>query len=133
MRGLRGTVHGEDLMSKPECVLRATVDRFSDVANNIEGVDLRHLPPSTTLLVRTTHSLYRVVTTEGPEVHVQGGEFFPDPTPAYLDGASIGGTFLRVGWIGVGFLVEIRSGGRRFVTSPVCGIVIEPASGSGVW
>jgi hypothetical protein len=105
------------------------LDWFRSVVENIEGVHLCHLPPFTTLIVRTMNSLYRVVIIEGREVYVQGGAFFPHPTAAYLEGASIGGSSIRVGWIGIGLLVEIRSGGRRIITSPVRAISIEPASG----
>ena len=117
-------------MSDTKFVRAATLDRFGDVVEDIEGVDLRHLPPFTTLLVRTMNSLYRVVITQRTEVYVQGGAFFPDPTSAYLDGASIGGSCLRVGWIGVGLLMEIRSGDRLIITSPVRAITTEQASGS---
>ena len=58
-------------------VRAVTLDRFDDVVNDIKGVDVRHLPPFTTLLVRTMNSLYRVVITQQPEVFVQGGVFFP--------------------------------------------------------
>jgi hypothetical protein len=102
------------------------------VIEPIEGVYLRHLPPFTTLLVCTVNSLYRVVITDGPEVYVQGGFFFPDATSAYLDGASIGGNCLKVGWIGIGLLMEIRSGGRRVITSPVRAITTEHPSSSAV-
>ena len=91
----------------------------------VEGVHLRHLPPLTMLLVWTNNSLYRIVVTEGSNVYVQGGTFFPDATSAHLDGASMGGVFLQVGWIGVGGLMEIRAGGTRFVTSPVRAIAAE--------
>ena len=74
--------------------------------------------------------LYRVVIAEGLEVYVQGGAFFPDPTSAYLDGASSSGSCLRVGWIGIGLTVQIRCGDQCIITSPVRGIVIEPPSGS---
>jgi hypothetical protein len=36
-----------------------------------------------------------------------------------LEGASLGGSFLKVGWIGVGLRMEIRDESRRIVTSPV--------------
>ena len=91
----------------------------------VEGVHLRHLPPLTMLLVWTKNSLYRIVVTEGSNVYVQGGTFFPDATSAHLDGASMGGVFLQVGWIGVGGLMEIRAGGTRFVTSLVRAIAAE--------
>ncbi len=97
---------------------------------DIEGVHLGDLPPLTTLLVRTMNSLYRVVITQGPEVYVHGGAFFPDPTWAYLDGVSIGGSSLKVGWIGVGLRMEIRTGSLRILTSPVCAITAERPSDS---
>jgi hypothetical protein len=80
----------------------------------------------TTLLVWTRNSLYRFVVIEGARAYVQGGTFFPDPTPACLDGATVGGSLLKVEWIGVGFLMEIRAGGKRIVTSPVRAIATEP-------
>ena len=116
-------------MSGTNLVRAATLDSFRDI-ENIEGVHLGHLPPFTTLLVRTVNSLYRVVITNGPEVYVQGGAFFPDPTLAYLDGAGIGGSCLRAGWIGVGLWVEIRSGGRRIITSRVRTIETEQTPGA---
>lgn len=109
-------------------VRAATLDRIGSLVEDLAGVDLRTLPPFTTLLVWTMNSLYRVVITGWPEVCVQGGAFFPDPTSAYVDGASIGGSCLRVGWIGVGFVVEIRSSGRHILTSPVVAINTEQAS-----
>lgn len=115
-------------MSDAKVVRAATLDRFVDVVDHIEGVHLRHLPPLTTLLVRTMNSLYRVVLTQGLEVSVHGGRFFPDPTSAYLDGASIGRSCLVIGWIGIGLPVEIRSGGRRIITSPVRAITTEEPS-----
>jgi hypothetical protein len=106
-------------MSHADPVSAVAFDRLSEVITDIEGVYVRRLTPFTTLLIQTTNSLYRVVIAEGPAVYVQGGAFFPETTRAYLDGASIGGSSIRMGWIGVGFLVEFRRGGRRVVTSPV--------------
>jgi hypothetical protein len=108
---------------------RAARDHIGDVRPDITGVDLRRLPPFTTLLVRTVNSLYRVVTTSGPRVYVQGGTYLPDPTTAHVDGAGIGGNDLADSWIGVGLLMRIRAGGRWVTTSPVLGIAAErPAS-----
>jgi hypothetical protein len=45
-----------------------------------------------------------------------------------VDGATSGGS-LRVGWIGVGSLVEICSGSWRITTSPVRAITTEAAAG----
>lgn len=112
-------------MADGKWVRAATLDRIGDLVDDTAGVQLRDLPPFTTLLVSTMNSVYRVVITQWPQVYIQGGVFFPDPTSAYLDGASVGGSCLRVGWIGVGFSVEIRSGGRHLVTSPVRAISTE--------
>lgn len=108
----------------------ATLDRLVDLLADVEGVQLRHLPPLTTVLVRTMKSVYRVVITQWPEVYVHGGAFFPEPTRAYLDGASLGGNCLKVGRIVVGLRMEIRSEGWRIVTSPVCAISTEQPSDS---
>ena len=113
-------------MSQSTVIRAATLDRFVDAVDGVEGVHLRQLPPLTTLLVHTRNSQYRLVVTQGTAIFVQGGAFFPDPTPAHLDGASIGGSCLKVGWIGVGLLMEIRAGGRRIITSPVRAIYTEP-------
>lgn len=101
----------------------ATVGRGDLTAvDEIDGVDLRTLQPCTTLLVRTVNTVYRVVIDEGPEIYVQGGSFFPELTAAYLDGATIAGSCVKAGWIGIGLRVRIRSKGRSIVTSPVCSI-----------
>jgi hypothetical protein len=60
-----------------------------------------------------------IVVIDGSNIYVRGGAFFPESTAACLDGARVGGTLLRMGWIGVGFPMEIRAGGEHFVTSPV--------------
>ena len=96
---------------------------------DITGVDLRLLPPFTTLLVRTVNTVYRVVTTPGPRVFVQGGTYLPDPTAAYVDGAGVGGNGLTHGWIGVGLLLRIRAAGQCVMTSPVLAIATERSAG----
>ena len=101
------------------------MDRLFDLLDRVQSVRLRQLLPLTTLLVWTRNSLYRVVVTDGCNIYVQGGTFFPDPTSAHLDGASIGGSLVRVGWIGVGLPMEIRVGARRIVTSPIRAIATE--------
>ena len=77
----------------------------------------------TTLLVRTRNSEYHIVVSSGDEVLVKGGQFFPSLTEARFSGASVGGSFLKVGWIGVGLRMEILVEGRRIVTSPVYDIL----------
>jgi hypothetical protein len=96
--------------------------------DNFDRVYLRELPPSTTLVVETRNSSYRIVIVEGSNVCVQGGPFFPEPTSAHLDGASLRGTGLKVGWLEVGLLMRITAGAKRFVTSPIRTITNEDRS-----
>jgi hypothetical protein len=98
------------------------VDTFVDIKQRVAGVELGQLEPLTTLLVFTWNSMYRVIVAGGSDVLVQGGSYFPDPTPAQIDGASAGGGPLLTGWIGVGLVVEFRMNGKRIVTSPVVAI-----------
>ena len=100
--------------------------RFVDLIDPVGAVHVRQLPPWTTLLVWTQNSLYRLVVTDGSNVFVQGGAFFPQPTAALLNGASLGGNVLKVGWLGVGLLMEFRVGPRRIVTSAIRAISTEP-------
>ena len=97
----------------------ATLDGFTRATEVMQGVYLRDLEPLTRLVVRTCNSEYQIVVSADGEVLVEGGRFFESPTPAVLEGASLGGSFLKVGWIGVGLRMEIRDASRRIVTSPV--------------
>ena len=97
----------------------ATLDGFAKATDAVQGVYLRDLEPLTQLVVRTCNSEYHILVSADGEVLVEGGRFFDRPTPAVLEGASLGGSFLKVGWIGVGLRMEIRDESRRIVTSPV--------------
>jgi hypothetical protein len=91
-----------------------------DIVSSAEGVDVHHLAPSTTLLVWTLNTLYRVVIVQSLDVSVQGGALFPESTAARLVGASFHpGGWLKVGWIGIGLRMELRLASRYVVTSPV--------------
>ena len=97
----------------------ATLDGFVTAASEADGITLRDLDPLTELLVRTCNSLYRIVISHNTDVFVQGGQFFPEMTVARLEGATFGGSFLKMGWIGVGLHMEIWARGQRIITSPV--------------
>jgi len=113
------------------CVSRAaTLTGFTSAVSSTNGLQLRDLPPMTTLLVRTRNSEYRIVVSSGDEVLVKGGHFFPALTEARFSGASVGGSFLKVGWIGIGLRMEVLAEGRRIVTSPVYDIVTADDSSS---
>ena len=108
----------------------ATLDGFAAAASAADGITLRDLEPLTELLVRTCNSLYRIVISHNTDVFVQGGQFFPEMTVARLEGATFGGSFLKMGWIGVGLHMEIWARGQRIVTSPVRAIDFESPSRS---
>ena len=99
---------------------RDTLGGFLETVSSSEGVYLCDLPPCTSLLVWTLNSLYRIVIMQSPDVTVQGGAFFPEPTDARLVGSSrVPGGLLKVGWIGVGLRIELRSRDQYVVTSAV--------------
>lgn len=114
---------------KTSSISTIDVRALTDILGLIDGVDLGNLPAFTTLVVLTMNSIYQVTVTERTEVYIQGGALFPESTSVFLDGASLGGTCLRYGWIGVGLPMEIRSAGHRIVTSPVTAIATRPAAG----
>jgi len=120
------TIHRIGPRPEPTRVARgATLDGFVAETTNAAGVLLRDLEPLTTLIVQTRNTRYRIIVTRGDEIVVQGGSFFPDPTPAHLDGGSLGSSFLKLGWIGVGLRMEIRIDTQRIVTTTVRSIAQE--------
>ena len=65
-------------MNETTCIARAaTLTGFTSAVSSTNGVQLRDLPPMTTLLVRTRNSEYHIVVSSGDEVLVKGGHFFP--------------------------------------------------------
>jgi hypothetical protein len=101
----------------------ATLDGFAIAASG-PGVWLQQLDPLTELMVETRNTRYRIVISHDADILVQGGVFFPDPTQAHVEGASLGGNLLKVGWIGVGLRMEILAQGRRIVTTAVRSITV---------
>lgn len=103
----------------------ATLDGFTTEASAANGVCLRELEPMTRLVVRTQNTTYRIIVSTESAVMVKGGRFFPELTSAHVEGASFGGSLLKVGWIAVGLRMELRADGQRIVTSPVREIATE--------
>jgi hypothetical protein len=108
----------------------ATLEGFVSSVATGEGVSLSDLEPLTTLVVATCNSRYRITLSGNSAIFVQGGRFFPDTTNAKFEGSSAGGSFLKVAWIGIGLRMEISSGGRHIVTSPVRAITRDDGIGS---
>ena len=97
----------------------STLDSFVAAATAGAGVAIGSVEPLTSFIVETRNTRYRIIVTRSDEIVIQGGSFFPDPTPARLEGASLGTNLLRLGWIGLGLRMEIRANGQRIVTTPV--------------
>ena len=89
------------------------------------GVQVETLTDLTELTVVTENSTYEltIISASTGEILVRGGRFFPEFTPARLAGSSMGGSFLKIRGIYVGFNLEFNADGRAIVTSRVRSIV----------
>jgi hypothetical protein len=56
---------------------------------------------------------------------VQGGRHFQEATTARIDGCTLGGSLMKLGWIAVGCCLELSVRGRRIVTSRVRSISVN--------
>lgn len=103
-----------------------TLEGFAIRAAGVEGVAIESLEPGTTLIVKTRNSQYRIVILFDPcLVLVKGGTMFPEATVVRLQGATAGGSAIKMGWILVGFQIEMWLGFARVRSSRVCSISIE--------
>jgi hypothetical protein len=102
-----------------------TLSGFVHEAGFRDGIAVRSLPKGTTLTVGTRNSQYRLIVLDDDEVILRGGTLFPEAVSACLQGASAGGSSVRIGWIEVGLRMELCVGPRRIVTSPVTSITVE--------
>jgi len=86
-----------------------------------DGMDIGDLLPLDRLVVRTLNSTYEivVVTPDCADVAVRGGAFFPTFARVHVAGSSLGGSFLKLHSIHVGFRMELVCHTRSIVTSPV--------------
>jgi hypothetical protein len=85
------------------------------------GINLSQLAALDRVLVRTRNSLYEIIVSSpaSGDVVVRGGEFFPEFTRARVAGATLGGSFLKLRSIHVGFRLEFTLGQNFVLTSPV--------------
>ena len=86
-----------------------------------DGVQVEGLNDLSKLNIVTENSTYEVtiISAGTGDVLVRGGRFFPEFTPARLAGSSLGGSFLKLRGVYVGFNVEFQIDGRAVVTSRV--------------
>lgn len=106
---------------------RRTLDGFALETGCTEGVALQSFEAGTVLNVITRNSTYRVVVVDPVQqrVLVTGGRLFPERTEVRLEGATAGGSVLKIGWIGTGLRVEMLVGRQRITTSCVQSVTIE--------
>ena len=103
-----------------------TLAGFAIRSGAAEGVAIDSLEPGTTLVVNTCNSQYRFVILFDPcLVLVKGGAMFADDTVVRLEGATAGGSALKIGWILVGFEIEMWRGSLRIRSSRVRSVSIE--------
>jgi len=91
-----------------------------------DGCQVDELTDLQALTVITRNSVYEIIvlSPRAGDVLVRGGRFFPDRRSARLAGATLGGSFLKLRGIYVGFRMELQVGRQAIVTSPVQSIVI---------
>lgn len=77
--------------------------------------------------VRTRNSLYEFIVLEphSGTVLVRGGVFFPEFTRGRVAGCSLGGSFLKIRGMYVGFRLELVRGSEVIITSPVQTVVVS--------
>jgi hypothetical protein len=94
------------------------------------GVSLERLTALDRLQVRTRHNVYEIIVrspTTG-DVLVRGGQYFPEFTEARLAGSTLGGSFVKVRALHVGFRLEFTLGQQFVLTSVVQSITVIGAA-----
>jgi hypothetical protein len=112
---------------------QCTLDGFVDAVSDRDGIALREIEPLGTLLARTENSVYRIIPLENgsSRVLIQGGRFFPEPTEVRFAGSGFGGSFLKLGWIGLGLRMEILWDGQRIITSRIRAVQVQQLASVG--
>ena len=107
------------------CSARALLDTWS-AHHWTEGLQLEAMQDMDRLIIRTENSTYEiaVICPRTGEILIRGGRFFPEFTPVRLAGSSLGGSFLKLRGVYVGFNLEVHFDRRLIVTSRVCDISV---------
>lgn len=108
-------------MARVQFSAAADLDNWSN-ADWTGGVQVEQLDPIETLIVHTRNSKYEIIVVEphSAQILVRGGKLLPVYTPATLAGASLGGSFLKVHGVYIGFRMELHvDDGETLITTPV--------------
>src|SRR5262249_51752472 len=91
-----------------------------------EGLRVSELTAFDRVTVQTLHSTYEIVVISPltAAILVRGGAFFPEFSHVRVAGSSLGGSFLKLHGIYVGFRLELAAGNRSIVTSTVRTIAV---------
>jgi hypothetical protein len=110
--------------SHAECVSLSS--NIGSRARSVTGIDVRTLAAGTQVAMDTANSHYRFVILDqgGRKALVQGGRYFDHEAEARIEGSTLGGTLLWVGWIAQGLCLELSVQGKRLGTSSVRSITI---------
>src|SRR5437899_12782333 len=111
---------GRGMDTTVSCSAGALLDTWSSHSWT-EGVQLETMKDMEKLTVRTENSIYEITVIRGRsgDILVRGGRFFPEFTAARLAGSSLGGSFLKLRGIYLGFNLEIHFDKRLIITSRV--------------
>lgn len=85
------------------------------------GIHVDDLIALECIVVKTENSTYEIILLSPDTAHilVRGGAFFPVFAQARLAGSSLGGSFLKLRSVHVGFRLEISTERGFIITSPV--------------
>ena len=95
-----------------------------------DEVNVEQLAPFDRIVATTRNHEYEIVVRSPgtAEVLVRGGHLVPEFTPARLAGSSLGGSFIKVHSVNVGFRLEFVLEGRGpLVTTRVRTVCVAPA------
>jgi hypothetical protein len=106
---------------------KRTLDGFALEPGCSNGVAIQSLAAGTHLAVNTRNTRYQVIVMDPAtrQVTVSGGPTLRERIQGRLEGATTGGSVLRLGWIGVGLRMEVSTNDRRITTSAVRSVTIE--------
>ena len=112
--------------STVNCSAGALLDTWSSHSWT-EGLQLEAMQDMEKLTVRTENSIYDITVISGRsgEILIRGGRFFPEFTAARLAGSSLGGSFLKLRGIYIGFSLEVHFEQRMIITSRVRSISLS--------
>jgi hypothetical protein len=116
-----GAMTSLSIVRTPATTVGSTLHQFAAAAAASDGLSVAGLAPIAELEVRTRNTSYRITTIGCGDgrILIQGGRFFPVQCEVRLNGGTLGGSLLKIGWIGCGFCMEFMHQGQRITTTRV--------------